>query len=158
MHAGRVRPHPPLDGALFQHDKTHGISWLEKAPALFGWFAHSVGKITWYSGKSMVQKNEVFEELRRTSTRFTAVEDMPHEPPMAGHYYACDTIEPGDGSHLRQLIERFAPETDIDRDLLRAAFLTPAWGGPAGCRPCYVVTSDDGRGVGKSTVAETIGR
>jgi hypothetical protein len=35
--------------------------------------------------------------------------------------------------------------------------MTPAWGGLPGCRPAFVVTSDDGRGVGKSKVPETIG-
>jgi hypothetical protein len=55
------------------------------------------------------------------------------------------------------LLDRFRPETTIDRDLIQAAFMTPAWGGLPGCRPAFVVTSDDGRGVGKSKVPETIG-
>ena len=34
-------------------------------------------------------------------------------------------------------------------------FLTTLWGGPAGQRAPFLVTSKDGRGVGKSTLAET---
>ena len=32
---------------------------------------------------------------------------------------------------------------------------TLAWGGPPGTRPCFVITSDDGRGVGKTIFADT---
>ena len=35
--------------------------------------------------------------------------------------------------------------------------MTAFWGGLPGCRPVFVVTSDDGRGVGKSKVPETVG-
>ena len=34
--------------------------------------------------------------------------------------------------------------------------MTPFWGGPAGKRPIIVITSDAGRGVGKSTIPEII--
>lgn len=146
-----------IDNVLFVHDPVHGVAWQEKPAALFGWFARTVGQVTWYSTKSTVGKNELFEELRRTAPRYAAVEALPHEPPMEGHYYACENIEPGDGKHLGQLIERFCPATEVDGHLIRAAFLTPMWGGPAGCRPCFPITSDDGRGSGKSTLAEMIG-
>ncbi len=35
--------------------------------------------------------------------------------------------------------------------------MTAFWGGLPGCRPAFVVTSDDGRGVGKSKVPEVVG-
>src|SRR5262249_18372997 len=46
-----------------------------------------------------------------------------------------------------------------DRDLLLAAAVTPFWGGPAGKRPVFLITTEDerdaqkGRGSGKSTTA-----
>jgi hypothetical protein len=104
-----------------------------------------------------VSQAELFAEIERTSKRYEAIELLPHEPPMAGIYYRGQAPNPGDGSHLRKLLDRFRPETTIDRDLIQAAFMTPAWGGLPGCRPAFVVTSDDGRGVGKSKVPETIG-
>ena len=61
------------------------------------------------------------------------------------------------GDTLRQLVDRFCPATDINRDLLTAAFVTPAWGGPCGARPAFVITSDGGRGTGKTTVVKVVG-
>jgi primase-polymerase (primpol)-like protein len=146
-----------VDQSLFVHDPQHGVSWMEKPPALFGYFHSRVGQVRWHMTTGSVSMGELFAELQRTATRYVSVESLPHEPPIPNHYYAVEPIPPGDGSTLRRLLARFAPATDIDGDLILSAFLTPMWGGPPGCRPCYVVTSDDGRGAGKSTLAEMIG-
>jgi len=55
------------------------------------------------------------------------------------------------------LLDRFRPETTVDRDLIQASMMTAFWGGLPGCRPVFVITSDDGRGVGKSAVAQVVG-
>ncbi|MDX1945219.1 MAG: hypothetical protein SFU86_07420 [Pirellulaceae bacterium] len=144
-----------VDQSLFIDD--HGVSWLEKSAALFGWLQSRVGKIDWHKVIGCVGREEVFAELRRTSQRYQAVEEMPHEPPIAGHYYACQAIESGDGDKLAELINRFQPAAPIDRDLIQAALMTVVWGGHGGARPCFVITSDDGRGAGKSKLAEMIG-
>ena len=47
---------------------------------------------------------------------------------------------------------KFSPETDLDLDLIKAMFATPLWGGRGGARPAFVITSDAGRGSGKSTI------
>lgn len=145
-----------VDGALFVEDG-HGISWLQSRQSLFGYLQSTIGAVKWHGGVSCVKQCEVFEELRRTSDRFIAVEELPHEPMIAGHYYAGQPIPPGDGKALAWLLARFNPATDIDADLIRAAFITPMWGGPPGTRPCFLITSDDGRGAGKSTLAEIVG-
>ena len=142
---------------LFIHDLQHGISFLPRVSSVFGWLAHKVGAVRWYKGAAAVNQAEVFAELQRTAQAYHAVEELPHEPPMQGHYYACEAIPPGDGQALNWLIDRFCPATDYDRYLIVSAFLTPLWGGPCGCRPCYVITSDDGRGSGKTTLAESVG-
>ena len=146
-----------VDGALFIDDPAHGIGWLEKPADLFGWFHRRVGRVEWYRGAACVSQGELFSELRRTAQSYTSVETLPHEPLIDGHYYTCGEIQPGNGQRLRELLDRFEPATDIDRDLIQAAFMTAAWGGPAGCRPCFVITSDDGRGAGKTTVAKCLG-
>ena len=146
-----------VDRALFVHDIDHGIAWLEKPSALFGWLASRVGKVSWREGASFVARAEFFAELQRTSHKYRSVETLPHEPRYADHYYACGTVQPGKGDTLNRLIDRFSPATDIDRDLLTAAFVTPAWGGPCGTRPAFVITSDDGRGAGKTTVVKVVG-
>jgi len=146
-----------VDTSLFVHDPKHGVCWMEKPPALIGYLHRSVGQVRWHMTTGSVSTGELFAELQRTATKYVSVESLPHEPPMPDHYYAVETIPPADGSTLRKLLARFAPATDIDGDLILSAFLTPMWGGPPGCRPCYVITSDDGRGAGKSTLAEMVG-
>ena len=123
--------------------------------ALFGWLGSVNGRIFWYRSVGCVSKDELFHELRHTSQRYESVADMPHEPPAEGDFYACGIPEPGDGKTLRELLERYQPATTIDADLMKAALMTLAWGGPPGTRPCFVITSDDGRGVGKTIFADT---
>ena len=145
-----------VDTALFVDDPDYGIGWFTDTPQLFGWLKRHA-TVTWATGIGFVLQSELFAELRRTSTKYVGVENLPHQPLISGHYYTCRSYDAGDGHTLRNLIARFNPETSLDADLIQAAFMTPGWGGPAGCRPCFVITSDDGRGVGKSTLASMIG-
>jgi len=131
------------------------VAFLKSEAALFGYY-HARCRVDWTRGSRYVTKSELFAELTRTATAFAAVEVLPHEPRLSGHYYTRD-IAPGNGDHLRWLVERFAPATTIDHDLITASFITPGWGGPAGTRPAFCITSDHGRGVGKTTLAELVG-
>jgi hypothetical protein len=141
--------------SLFVHagDDVH---FLRTEAALFG-FYHSRAEVHWTRGARYVTKDEAFAEIQRTTTAYDAVEILPHEPRFSRHYYVCGDFPSGNGDHLRTLVDRFAPETDIDHDLILAAFVTPGWGGPAGTRPAFCVTSDHGRGMGKSKLAELVG-
>jgi len=145
-----------VDHALFVDDG--GVHWLESTASAFGWLQSTIGTLRWHRAVGCVSREEVFAELRRTAMRYEAVEELPHEPTLPGHYYACKMPSPGDGSALAGMLDRFNPATEIDRDLMQAALATPIWGGPPGSRPCFVITSDDGRGVGKSKFAEIAGR
>jgi hypothetical protein len=167
-----------VNNMLFIDDKQHGLGHLEKQASLFGWLAQAVGKVQWSKGTDCVGKEEFFEELQRTARQFRAIESCPHFPPVAGHYYS---MPPGVGSesepvypsskprggyddaaavptYLDELVDRFDPASDLDRDLIMALFVTPAWGGPGGARPAFVITAPDGRGVGKTAVAKAVGR
>lgn len=149
-----------VDTAVFVHDMIGkpdepAVDWLGDPSAFFG-FLQSRGRVDWRTGNAYVTKAETFAEFRRAARAHLAVEVLPHEPLLPGHYY-CSSIDPGDGRHLQWLLDRFNPETPLDRDLIQAALLTPFWGGRGGTRPVFVVTSDDGRGAGKSKVAEMIG-
>ncbi|QDU25597.1 hypothetical protein ETAA8_06670 [Anatilimnocola aggregata] len=138
--------------ALFVHDPKHGISWLEKPAAMFGWMADKVGIVEWKQCAGAVTKDELFHEHRRSARNYAAVEVLPHEPMRQDHYYACGVIEPGNGEHLQLLLDRFNPETDIDRDLIQAMLMTILWGGAGGMRPVFVITTGDGPGAGKTTL------
>lgn len=64
------------------------------------------------------------------------------------------------GHALDELVARFCPKTDADRELIRAAVITPMYGGQPGTSPAFAIDSNDGdagRGVGKTTLAVMIG-
>lgn len=144
--------------ALFVHERGGAVHWLSNPPAVFGWIGSRTGKPPRFADSAGYHgRAEVFSELQRKSTEYLAIETLPHEPPIAGHYYACETPDPGDGEHLRELVSRFNPETPIDSDLITALFATSVWGGPGGTRPAFVVTSDDGRGSGKTALSSMCG-
>lgn len=143
-------------GCLFIHD-SDGVHWLENASALFGWLAGRCGIIEWSNQTTgCVTKEELFQELCRTAESYSAVEELPHFPPLPGHYYACEDIPAGPDDALTQFIDAFAPATDDDRMLILAMFATPFWGAKAGSRPAFLITSDAGRGVGKSKITDML--
>jgi hypothetical protein len=147
-----------VDGELFVCDGS-GISWIPEVSALFGWLHARTGKpIPWHNKRiGLITKNELYAELKRTSQKYIAVEELPHEPQLAGHFYTTEAPPAGDGSTVAALLDRFSPQTQIDRDLLLAALATPLWGGGGGQRPAFVITAEAGRGIGKSKVAHIIG-
>lgn len=147
-----------VDNMLFVDDPEHGLDYFDrrKTAGLFGWLRRH-HEVTWAKGGNLVAQNELFAEMERTAQRYQAIELLPHEPPISGIYYRGTAPPPGDGSHLRTLLDRFRPETTIDRDFIQAAMMTAVWGGLPGCRPAFVITSDEGRGVGKTIAVSAIG-
>jgi hypothetical protein len=155
--AGATGDWPRRVGAgLFVHDGAE-VSWLGGAAALFGYYGSVAGVVRWNKGIGCHTKEEVFAEMQRTATAYKALEVLPHEPPIAGHYYACAEPPVGDGKALAGLLARFRPSTVIDGDLIKAMFATALWGGAGGARPAFVITSKAGRGAGKSKLATMLG-
>lgn len=135
------------------------VHWLDSVSATFGWAATTSKQlIEWRRGTSFVERADAFSEIRRNAICYSAVENLPHFPPIIGHYYAAGDFPNSGGAALNWLLDRFCPETPTDRELLLSLFLTPFWGGRPGGRPCFVVTSDAGRGVGKTTVVSMLSR
>lgn len=147
-----------VNNTLFCDDPLHGLATLGRSAELFGWLRSQRPKVVWHRGPSCATQDELFSELQRTATAYKAIEDLPHFPPIDGHYYSHGPIEPGNGRALDALLAMFCPETTIDADLMRAMFATAFWGGGGGDRPAFVIVSDAGRGVGKSKLVELIGR
>lgn len=103
---------------------------------------------------SPVTKGEFYEHVISAAERYSAVELLPHHPPVEDVYYwECKLPEPT-GEALKELRDHLNAETEEDRDLMIAALLTPGWGGPPGSRPAFVFTSMHGRGAGKTKTAE----
>ena len=151
-------PNPAADSNANLDSPNHKIHWLKSPAALFGWLGHTQGVIDWRKSAGCVTKDELFAELGRTSTPYATIEHLTHFPRIKNHFYACASDTYGNGEHLAEFIKRFNPETEIDRDLILLFFATIFWGGPGGKRPFFVITSNDGRGVGKSTLTDMAAR
>jgi hypothetical protein len=147
-----------MGGVLFVNERGDEIGFIEKTAGLFGYAGEKSGVPSHFiTDPRCHTKPEVFEEFRRTATAYDAIEQCPHEPIMPRHYYSCGIPSPGNGDCLRELLSRFNPATEIDRDLILALFATVIWGGRGGTRPAFCITSDDGRGAGKTTVVNVAG-
>lgn len=142
------------------------VFWLDRPDALFAWL-HSVAGVTWqtrsgmidrsFAPRSGVTKGELHAFLSECSEpSYRGIERLPHEPHVPGVYYLpCDLPE-SNGDVLAKFVDAFNPDTDEDRELLTAALLTPLWGGPTGTRPAFLLTSDHGRGAGKTATVRAI--
>lgn len=141
----------------FEDKSIHEIS---NQQAFFGYVGEKTGlPAEFWRGPSYHTKGEVFECVRKKAPAYESIEYYPHEPLMPNRFYACESeIDPGDGTTLDGLIKLMCPAGDLDRDLLKLMFVTPFWGGLGGTRPVFVLTSDAGRGVGKSSTARMVGR
>lgn len=142
-------PESQLDPNFFR------IQYLTSASALFGWAGDFSGNpIAWAKTAGCHSKEEVFNELQRTAEAYESVEQYPHEPRVPTVYYACKDQEQWTSSRpgcLWELLSKFSPAEPVDQSLMLAFMLTLVWGGPGGARPMFVVTSDSGRGAGKTT-------
>jgi hypothetical protein len=148
--------------ALFYVDKDctidphfYPIQWLTSSSALFGWAgSYSGSPIAFAKTAGCHSKEEVYAEFQRTGEPYESVEQYPHEPRIPEVYYACKdqsewkSTRPG---CLYELVARFSPAEPVDYDLIIAFLATLVWGGSGGQRPLFVITSDSGRGAGKTT-------
>ncbi len=142
--------------------------WMKSPAELFAWIGGKLpggkqNRIDWTAGPDKVSQAQFDAYTRQNCEQFDAVEMIPSHPPMARHYYIHPPLKEGDGSAFRQFVNRFSPATDIDHDLIEAAFMTPFAGIEPGQRPGFLIQSTDDdrqcwRGTGKTTLAELIGR
>jgi hypothetical protein len=150
---------------LFVATADHRAVTLTRSTQLFGWLAGKA-RLDWRAGSTMVGQEQFFEHVRKFSAeRFDTVQYYPHWPAIKGAFYLHPAVKPkSDATLLDQFLNFFTPETDEDRELIKAAVLTLFWGGPPGMRPVFRIEGpedDDpkqqGRGVGKSTLPELLG-
>lgn len=134
---------------------------IDDVPGLFAWLKERCA-VKWYNGIAeggdVLGKQELQKAIKsKPAGVYDIVMTLPHSPPMRRTYYALPTMPEATGRHLAEFIDNLNPETDADRDLLKAMTMTPGWGGPCGARPMFFMTSDHGRGAGKTKTAEAIG-
>lgn len=152
---------------LFLEEKAgERIRWIPSSEVFESWM-HEIGTLKFNPKQdcdraNYVKTSNLFHYFGGSTkvNEFLAVESRPHEPLIPKHYYAWRPpagYEP-DGRYLLQMLNFFTNAKDNKaRALIAAAFLTGAWGGPYGKRPCIVVTAPD-RGCGKTTLTWAVGK
>ena len=132
------------------------FAWLRKH-ARVEWCGREVLAADRMGSRSPLGRPELVRALEMEApVRYDAIEALPHHPPMVGAYYSCGNMPSGDGSALREFMALLNPDSEVDAGMLKAALVTPGWGGGPGCRPGFVFTSEHGVGSGKTATAVAI--
>ena len=155
LSAGKVAK---IDSELFIIPEEAGgkIDFISHAVDYFSFLGNKYkGCIDWQKGVKFMSKDEAFCSLKRGIKTYNGIESAPHYPVVRNLFYNHPPLPKPDYAVLNELVGFFSPETPEDRALIIALFLSCFWGGPAGQRAPFVITSKDGRGVGKSTLGET---
>lgn len=151
-----------IEGLLF-YDDNGTIRKIENDTVFTSWL-HEHVNVYWRGtpdsdGRACVTRKELFHYMQVSADNYVAFEDMPHEPEIVDHYYGwrgAGGYKPT-GEYFDKLVGFFDnSETECDRELIRAMFCTPCWGGQYGQRPAIIITAVD-RGYGKSTIADAVG-
>ena len=105
-----------------------------------------------------VSRQEMLDHLKATTRPvFHAIECLPHVPEIETTFYVPFNLPVGNGDCLREWVDRFNGDEEIDFDLFLASVLTPAWGGPCGARPPFIFDNVRGeRGSGKTKTVERL--
>lgn len=109
----------------------------------------------WKNSPKYMSKDEAFLAVLPCLDEYATIETAPHYPLLDEVFYNHAELPDPDYAVLDQLLDFFTPETAEDRSLIIAFYLTAIWGGMAGQSAPFLITSKDGRGVGKSALAET---
>jgi len=138
--------------------------YIKDVADLFAWIDRFY-QVNWSGASNCSTKTEYMRHLEQNCKQYTWATDLPHSPPLPDVLYTNPPPEPENTGRIEELVAMFDLHTPMDRVLVKAFILTPFWGGPNGKRPLFVFatpdTSDDpeaGRGAGKSTVAQIVGR
>ncbi len=149
------------DTRMFDHDKDSGrIEFLDNKSAVFAWMGmKSKRAIHWGRASGAVTKDELYEGLMQTAIRYESISLVPDYPRRDDVYYAYrEKIKPSPGNEcFNRLMDFFNPANEASRILLRALFAAPIYFRHGIRRPCWIIDSESGPGVGKSTVAELLG-
>ena len=148
-----------IDDIIFSIPDKRGekIHYLSRPADFFGRLGVEMGiTIDWSYIPGAMKQPEAFSQIARELPTYRGIEFAPHHPEMPEIYYNYPALGEPNPEKLDDLIERFCPETDNDKALILAMFLTALWGGREGQRPAFIISSPDGRGTGKSSLGEMV--
>jgi hypothetical protein len=150
-----------ISGELFELTSPGMLEAIKGEKRLFAWL-HDHFDVEWKSSNG-ISKSEFYEFLCRKVTQYSGRSNYPHYPPIDGFYYHHNSLESSNGEKLEGFINFFSTGSQVDRELIKAFCMTLFWGGPAGMRPGFIITTNDhgpnqGRGYGKTTLVDAISK
>jgi hypothetical protein len=100
--------------------------------------------------------DEFYEAITQETPQYTVATKYPRWPRLKEHYVIKD-IPANRNGKLDELVDQFSYSRPVDRDFLKALFISPAWSNGWGQRPLFVIGGenkefDDDHGTGKSTI------
>jgi len=100
--------------------------------------------------------DEFHEAITQEAPQYTLATQYPRWPRLTDHFVIKD-IPPERNGKLDELVAKFSVSRPVDRDFLKALFISPAWSNGWGCRPLFVIggenhEQDSDHGTGKSTI------
>jgi hypothetical protein len=135
------------------------LQFLSDPPEMFSWIQEHLD-VRWFLDPCLntlrsqvctpVGGDELRHYLCNNAPQYDAIESQPHHTPVPGSFYLRRPMPAPTGEAISALRSHLNAASELDRDLMIAAAVTPGWGGPPGCRPAFLLTSEHGYGVGKS--------
>jgi hypothetical protein len=148
--------------ALFVPSAKQEPLYLNSPSRLFAWIGQTA-QVDWAAKSFLCATQEQFYEfLRMNAEGYQSIEVVPHWPPLEDTFYLHREIPRAEG-RLESFLDMLCPDTAADRELIKSMVCTLFWGGRPGSRPAFLITSasedddEQGRGVGKTTLAECLG-
>ncbi len=147
--------------ALFDFDKdTDKINFIETTKTLFAWASLKAKTNCDFAQRlpGAITKDEFFEGLILAARCYDTIALAPFWPKRSTVFYAFrDKCKPSKGhSAFEGLLDMFCPATIEHGILLRAFFAAPLYYRPGIQRPCWLIDSNAGAGVGKTTLVEIL--
>ena len=145
-----------LGTRLFDHDlERDELYFINTTADLTSWTSRKTGhNVEWKTGTGLVTKEEFMSALLAESIQYDSASPVPFYPEQESIYVktkSMPTPDPEMGC-FNELINKFSPATPLDATLIRCMFSTPLFYLP-GQKPGFVIDSEEGQGVGKSTLA-----
>lgn len=128
---------------------------------LFGFFFSRGMNIRWSDRTNgAITKSEFLCYIGTVAEAYDLITALPHYPPIK-EIFCSRTIAPAKTDKLDGLINMFNFATDVDRQLLKAMFMTPFWGGAGGTRPAFLIDglvndAMGNRGIGKTSITDAL--
>ena len=146
-----------LGETLFDRNiHTGEIVLLDSQRALFGWITQiSQHNVRWKLSEGCISKDDFFNAVRLGARKFEAFSRTYTYPISPLVFYDCPRMPAVKGTeHLDRLVSLFNPATVHDSLMIKVFLVAAMWRRKGHSRPLFIIDSDSGVGVGKTSLVD----